>query len=246
MRPVRIRAGYLKHAEGSALVEFGDTVVLCAASVEAGVPPFLRGSGQGWITAEYGMLPRSTATRTPREAVRGRQSGRSAEIQRLVGRSLRAVTDLGALGERTLWLDCDVLQADGGTRTASVTGAFVALVEALATLRRRGELAWLPVSDFLAGVSVGLVDGQALLDLVYEEDARAEVDMNLVVTGSGRLVEIQGTAERRPFGDGELAALLALGRAGAREVCRVQREALGPVAAWIGEAPPAPVVGGGA
>ena len=246
LRPVSLQRGFLKHAEGSVKVECGDTVVVCTASVEGGVPPFLRGSGQGWITAEYGMLPRSTHTRTPREASRGRQGGRTHEIQRLIGRSLRAVVTMAALGERTVWLDCDVLQADGGTRTAAVTGAFVALVDALAGLRRRRELAYLPVADCLAAVSVGIVGGLPVLDLAYSEDARAEVDMNLVATGAGRFVEIQGTAERRPFDGDQLAQLLTLGRAGLDRLVALQRESLGEVAAWIGEpAPPPPAPHGG-
>ena len=231
---MRIRPGFLKHAEGSALVEFGDTVVICAASVEAGVPPFLRGSGHGWLTAEYGMLPRSTATRAPREAARGKQGGRTVEIQRIIGRSLRAVTDLKAIGERTVWLDCDVLQADGGTRTAAVTGAFVALAAALGTLRQPREGPRLPVSDFVAAVSVGVVDGEAVLDLAYAEDARAEVDMNVVMTAGGQFVEVQGTAERRPFDAARLQRLLDLARKGTRELIAVQRQALGPLAAALG------------
>lgn len=235
LRPIRVEPGYLKHAEGSALVAFGDTIVVCTASVEPGVPSFLRGSGQGWLTAEYGMLPRSTTTRTAREAARGKQGGRTVEIQRIIGRSLRAVTSLQGLGDRTVWLDCDVLQADGGTRTAAVTGAFVALVAALGVLHARRELAVLPVSDFVAGVSVGVVDGDPVLDLCYAEDARAEVDMNLIMTAEGHLVEIQGTAERQPFGPDVLQRLLALGREGTRALVAVQREALGAVAALVGE-----------
>jgi len=234
LRPVQIERGCLKYAEGSARIAYGDTVVLCAVSVEGGVPPFLRGSGQGWLTAEYGMLPRSTHTRTPREATRGRQGGRTMEIQRLIGRALRAVVDLSALGERTLWVDCDVLQADGGTRTASVTGAFVALCEALDGMRQRGEVAYLPVADFLAAVSVGVVDGQDVLDLDYEEDSRASVDMNLVATGGGQLVEVQGTAEGAPFPRAGWERLLDLALAGIASLVRVQRLALGEVAERIG------------
>ncbi len=234
MRPVRIRPGFLKHAEGSALVEFGDTVVVCAASVETGVPPFLRGSGHGWLTAEYGMLPRSTAARAPREAARGKQGGRTVEIQRIIGRSLRAVTDLRAIGERTVWLDCDVLQADGGTRTAAVTGAFVALAVALGSLRQPRDVVHLPVSDFVAAVSVGVVEGDAVLDLAYAEDARAEVDMNVVMTAGGQFVEVQGTAERRPFDGVRLQRLLDLAHKGTQELIAVQRQALGPLVAGIG------------
>lgn len=235
---MRLERGFIRHAEGSVKVECGETVVVCTASVENGVPPFLRGAGQGWVTAEYGMLPRSTHTRTPREASRGRQGGRTLEIQRLIGRSLRAVVDLTALGERTVWLDCDVLQADGGTRTAAVTGAFVALADALAGMRRRGEISHLPLADFLAAVSVGVVDGEAVCDLVYAEDSRAEVDMNLVATGAGRFVEIQGTAERRPFDLDRLHTLLALGQEAIDRLVTLQRQTLGEVAAWVGE--PAP------
>jgi ribonuclease PH len=234
-RPTALQRGVLKFAEGSALIECGDTRVLCAASVEPGVPPFLRGSGNGWVTAEYGMLPRSTAQRTPREASRGRQGGRTVEIQRLIGRSLRAVVDTAALGERTVWIDCDVLQADGGTRTASVTGAFVALCEALEKLRARGDLARLPLTDFIAATSVGIVDGEPVLDLEYAEDSRAEVDMNVVATGGGHLVEVQGTAERRPFSRGQLDHLLDLAQAGIAELVALQRASLGEdVAARIG------------
>ena len=239
MRPVAIDRGYLKHAEGSARVACGDTIVVCTASVESGVPPFLRGGGQGWLTAEYGMLPRSTHTRNPREAARGRQGGRTMEIQRLIGRALRSVVRMEALGERTLWVDCDVLQADGGTRTAAITGAFVAVVDALALLQARGDLPWLPVTDFLAAVSVGVVAGTPMLDLAYAEDSRAEVDMNLVGTGAGRLVEVQGTAERSPFELDQFYALVELGRAGIAQLVRAQREALGERAAAVGQPRPA-------
>ena len=239
LRPVRLERGWLKHAEGSVLVSCGDTRVVCTASVEPGVPPFLRGRGQGWVTAEYGMLPRSTHTRTAREASRGRQGGRTMEIQRLVGRALRAVVNTAGLGERTVWLDCDVLQADGGTRTASVTGAFVALVDALGAMRERRELSQLPVSDFVAAVSVGVVDGACLLDLAYAEDSRAEVDLNLAMTGAGGFVEIQGTAEREPFGPADLQRMLDLGRGGIAQLIELQRQALGPRAALVGAAPTA-------
>ena len=238
LRPVRFQRGYIKHAEGSVRVDFGDTVVVCTASVESGVPPFLRGSGQGWVTAEYGMLPRSTHSRMPREASRGRQGGRTMEIQRLIGRALRSVVTMAALGERTIWLDCDVLQADGGTRTAAVTGAFVALVEALSGLRGRRDLPYLPVSDTVAAISAGVVDGEVILDLAYQEDSRAEVDLNLVGTGGGRLVEIQGTAERAPFTAEQLEQMLHVGRQGIAQLVAMQRETLGDLARHIGEPVP--------
>jgi ribonuclease PH len=225
-RPVRIERGYVRHAEGSALIAFGDTRVLCAASVEERVPAFLAGSGRGWVTAEYGMLPRSTHTRTEREASRGRQSGRTLEIQRLVGRSLRAAIDLAALGERTIQVDCDVLQADGGTRTAAITGAFVALHDALAWMRGRGLLATLPVKDFVAAASVGVYRGVPVLDLDYAEDSACDTDMNVVMTGSGGFVEVQGTAESRAFSRAELDGLLALAEKGIAELVARQRQAL--------------------
>ncbi len=227
LRPVRIHRNYLKYAEGSVLIEMGDTKVICSASVEDKVPPFIKGEGKGWITAEYSMLPRSTQVRTPREGARGRANGRTFEIQRLIGRSLRAVVDLEKLGERTVWIDCDVVQADGGTRTAAITGAFVALVDALRHLRAQGLLEEVPVRDFVAAVSVGKVEGELRLDLCFEEDARAEVDMNVVMTGSGEFVEIQGTAEASPFTEEELRALLLLARKGIGELVALQRELLG-------------------
>jgi ribonuclease PH len=227
LRPVRLTPGWLRHAEGSCLVEIGDTRVACAVSVEDKVPPFLKGKGEGWVTAEYGMLPRATHTRSPRESTRGGASGRTHEIQRLIGRSLRAVTDLKALGERTVWVDCDVLQADGGTRCASITGAFVALVEGLRKVRRDGALSAVPVTDFVAAVSVGRVGDRVLLDLAYEEDSTAEVDMNVVKTGAGRYVELQGTAEGEPFTDEEMLALLAAADAGIKELVAAQKKALG-------------------
>src|SRR5687768_2091219 len=199
LRPTRITPNYLIHAEGSVLVESGKTKVICTASVEDRVPPFRRNTGKGWVTAEYGMLPRATNTRTQREASTGKVGGRTQEIQRLIGRSLRTVTNLPALGERTVWIDCDVIQADGGTRTASITGAFVALALALGTLRERDVLRTIPLSDYVAAISVGIVDGEPLLDLAYEDDSRAEVDMNIVKTGDGRFIEVQGTAEGQPF-----------------------------------------------
>ncbi len=226
MRPVRIQTGYLLTAEGSALIEVGNTRVLCTASVEDTVPQFLRGSGRGWVTAEYAMLPRATATRTAREVTRGHPSGRTHEIQRLIGRSLRSVVDLAALGERTVILDCDVLQADGGTRTAAITGAYVALSSALSQLVRFGVLKNSPLRDSVAAVSVGVVNGEPVLDLAYDEDSRAEVDMNVVMTGAGRFVEVQATAEKTPFDDAQLASLLALARKGITSLVRVQTETL--------------------
>ncbi len=223
LRPVRITPDYLLTAEGSCLIEMGNTRVLCAASLEESVPQFLRGSGKGWITAEYSLLPRATITRTPREISRGRPSGRTQEIQRLIGRSLRAVADLAVLGERTVILDCDVIQADGGTRTAAITGAFVALAQALGRLVEFGLLKSHPVRDYVAAVSVGLVDGAALMDLCYEEDARAQVDMNVVMTGAGRFVEIQATAEQTPFDEEQLGALLAMARRGIAQLIEIQR-----------------------
>jgi ribonuclease PH len=227
LRPVRIERGCSRHAEGSALIEFGHTRVLCTASVDDKVPAFLKGRGQGWLTAEYGMLPRSTHTRTEREAARGRQGGRTLEIQRLIGRSLRAVVDLQRLGERTLQLDCDVLQADGGTRTAAITGAFVAAYDALRWLRARGQLAELPVRDYVAAVSVGVHGGRVLVDLDYAEDSTCETDMNVVMTGSGGFVEVQGTAEGAPFAAADLDAMLAAARTAIAALVRQQRAALG-------------------
>jgi ribonuclease PH len=227
LRPVRMTRGYTRHAEGSVLVEFGDTKVLCTASVEARVPPFLRDKGRGWVTAEYGMLPRATHTRGDREAARGKQSGRTQEIQRLIGRALRAVIDLPALGEHTIQIDCDVLQADGGTRTASITGAFVAVYDALGWMLGKGMIATMPVKDFVAAVSVGLVDGAPMLDLDYAEDSACQTDMNVVMTGAGRFVEVQGTAEGEPFARDELDRLLALAGRGISELVARQRRCLG-------------------
>jgi ribonuclease PH len=226
LRPLKLETGVLLHAEGSALIQVGHTRVLCAASVEDGVPAFLKGSGKGWVTAEYGMLPRATATRTPREAARGKQGGRTLEIQRLIGRSLRAVTDLQAFGERTVWVDCDVLQADGGTRTASITGAYVALVEAFRTLIRRNAVSAVPLRDAVAAVSVGLVGGRPLLDLDYREDSAADVDMNVVMTGAGELVEVQATGEERPFSRAQFGELLDLAWSGVGRLLALQRGAL--------------------
>ncbi|HEY3121832.1 MAG TPA: ribonuclease PH [Vicinamibacteria bacterium] len=227
LRPVTITPRFIKHAEGSALIEVGDTRVVCAVSVEERVPQFLKGAGEGWVTSEYGMLPRATTTRSQREVSKGRPSGRTHEIQRLIGRSLRAVVDLKALGERTLWIDCDVIQADGGTRTASITGAFVALVDALRHLKKNGAFAELPLLDFVAATSVGKVGGEILLDLGYEEDSRAEVDMNIVRTGAGRYVEIQGTAENSTFDDEELKRLLAAADKGIQELIALQKQTVG-------------------
>jgi ribonuclease PH len=227
LRPVTLTRGYTRHAEGSVLVEFGDTRVLCTASVDDKVPSFLKGRGSGWLTAEYGMLPRATHTRGEREAARGKQSGRTQEIQRLIGRSLRAVVDLSALGERTIQLDCDVLQADGGTRTAAITGAFVAAHDALALLRDQGKLAAWPVRDFVAAVSVGVVGGIALLDLDYAEDSTCDTDMNVVLTAAGGIVELQGTAEAAPFTQRQLDSMLALARAGIARLIGLQKAALG-------------------
>ncbi len=230
IRPVTITRPFLKYADGSVLMEMGDTKVICTASIEDKVPPFLRDKGHGWVTAEYAMLPRATHSRTPREASRGKQSGRTLEIQRLVGRALRAVTDLPAMGERTIWIDCDVIQADGGTRTASITGAFIALADALVKLRAQKGLKKFPLTDYLAAISVGKVGGACLVDLCYEEDSIAEVDMNLVMTGQGRLVEIQGTAERGSFGKEDLDSFLALGWEGMKRLIALQQEHVGRIA----------------
>jgi ribonuclease PH len=227
LRDTKLTPHYLEHAEGSVLIEAGRTRVICTASVEDRVPPFLRNSGKGWVTAEYGMLPRSTTTRTQREATAGKVGGRTQEIQRLIGRSLRSVTKLSALGERTIWIDCDVIQADGGTRTASITGAFVALTLALETLRKREVVADIPLLDYVAATSVGIVDGEPLLDLAYDDDSRADVDMNIVKTGNGRFVEVQGTAEAMPFGREALIALLDLADLGIRQLVEKQRAIVG-------------------
>ena len=227
LRPVKITRRYQKHAEGSVLIEVGNTRVICAATVEKRVPPFLRGSDSGWVTAEYSMLPRSSHQRIARESVRGRVGGRTHEIQRLIGRSLRAVTDLKALGETTVLIDCDVIEADGGTRTAAVTGSFIALYDALAGLKAEREWKDVPLKDFLAAVSVGFVEGVALLDLEYEDDHRAEVDMNVVMTGRGNLVEVQGTAEGRPFTPQEMDMLMALAASGIRKLVALERQCLG-------------------
>jgi ribonuclease PH len=227
LRPVRITPNFLMTAEGSVLIEVGHTRVLCAATVEETVPAFLRGQGKGWVTAEYSMLPRATQTRTQREVVKGRQSGRTLEIQRLIGRSLRSVVDPTLLGERTVIVDCDVLQADGGTRTASITGAYVAMVTAIEKYLRAGAIRKNPVLDAVAATSVGIVQGRAMLDLCYEEDSQAEVDMNVVLTGAGKFIELQSTAEKTPFDDGELTAMILLARKGILELNQIQRQALG-------------------
>ncbi|QWT46883.1 ribonuclease PH [Azospira inquinata] len=227
LRPVHITRHFTCHAEGAVLIEVGNTKVLCTASVEENVPPFLRGKGQGWVTAEYGMLPRSTHTRTSREAAKGKQTGRTQEIQRLIGRSLRAVTDLKALGERQITLDCDVLQADGGTRCASITGAWIALADACAKLVADGKLATNPIKDQVAAVSVGIFQGQPVLDLDYPEDSNCDTDMNVIMTGAGGLVEIQGTAEGEPFSRAEMNTLLDLAQAGIGHLIQAQKQALG-------------------
>lgn len=218
LRPLKITRNYIKHAEGSVLIEMGDTKVLCTATVEEKVPPFMKGEGKGWVTAEYGMLPRSAATRIPREAAKGKIGGRTHEIQRLIGRALRSVVDLEKLGERTIWIDCDVIQADGGTRTASITGSFVALKDALQYLVDQGVLEAIPLLDAMAAVSVGKVDGEILLDLEYSEDSIAEVDMNVVMTKGGKFIEVQGTAEGYPFSRDELNEMLAVAEKGIMEL----------------------------
>ncbi|AFH93998.1 TPA: ribonuclease PH [Providencia stuartii] len=226
MRPIKISRNYTKHAEGSVLIEFGDTKVLCNATVEEGVPRFLKGQGQGWVTAEYGMLPRATNSRNQREAAKGKQTGRTMEIQRLIARSLRAAVDLKKLGEYTITLDCDVIQADGGTRTAAISGACVALVDALNKMVEQGKLAQSPLKSMVAAVSVGIVDGEALCDLEYVEDSAAETDMNVVMMDDGRMIEVQGTAEGEPFSHDELLSLLALAKTGLGSIFEAQREAL--------------------
>jgi ribonuclease PH len=226
LRPIVITPSYIKTADGSALIEMGDTRVICTAKLEDKVPPFLRNSGKGWITAEYGMLPSSSQVRIPREAARGRIAGRTHEIQRLIGRSLRAVADLESLGEKTFWIDCDVIQADGGTRTASITGAYVALVEAVTRAVKRGVISRNPIKDAVAAVSVGIVDGKVLVDLTYEEDSRAEVDMNFVMTGSGKFIEVQGTAESMPFTKKKLDRMADLAEQGIRELLKTQKNIL--------------------
>lgn len=233
LRPVTITREYIEHAEGSVLIEVGKTRVICTVTVEEKVPPFLKGKGEGWITAEYGMLPRATGQRNQREVVRGKPGGRTMEIQRLIGRALRSVIDLKRLGERTLWVDCDVIQADGGTRTASITGAYVALVDAMQRLRKSGLVDKLPITDYLAATSVGIIDGVPMLDLAYTEDSRAEVDMNLVMTGNGGLVELQGTGEAGPFTRSQLDDMMALAQSGIERLVAIQRATLGALGAEV-------------
>ncbi len=234
LRDTRLTPNYLDHAEGSVFIEAGRTRVICAASVEDRVPQFLRNTGKGWVTAEYGMLPRATGTRMQREATSGKVGGRTQEIQRLIGRSLRSVTNLHALGERTIWIDCDVIQADGGTRTASITGAFVALALAVEKLRERDVIRTIPLSDYVAATSVGIVDGEVLLDLGYDDDSRADVDMNIVKTGDGRFIEVQGTAEAMPFGRDALIQMLDLADSGIRQLVEKQRAIVGHLVKFNG------------
>jgi ribonuclease PH len=224
---VNILPDFISTAEGSCLIAIGNTRVICTASIDEGVPPFLRNSGKGWLTSEYAMIPRATLTRTPREVAKGRPSGRTHEIQRLIGRSMRAVTDLTKLGERTIWVDCDVIQADGGTRTASITGAFVAVALAIQKLTEAGTLTASPLRDYVAATSVGIVDGTILLDLAYEEDSRAEVDMNIVMTGSRKMIEVQGTAEQHPFDDDQFAHMMKLAKRGIEDLIVKQQSVLG-------------------
>ena len=226
LRPLQITPSYIKTADGSVLIEMGDTKVICTAKLEERVPPFLRNSGKGWITAEYGMLPGSSQARIGRESSRGKVGGRTHEIQRLIGRSLRAITDLNRLGERTVWIDCDVIQADGGTRTASITGAYVALVEAVRLWQKRGILKEDPIKDSVAAVSIGIVEGKIFLDLCYEEDSKADVDMNFVMTGSGKFIEVQGTAESAPFTKKQMEKLTELAQEGIKELLKVQKQVL--------------------
>jgi len=226
LRKITLTPNVSSYAEGSCLVEFGNTKVLCTASFDSGVPPFLRNTGKGWVTAEYGMLPRATHTRSPREAAKGKQSGRTQEIQRLIGRSLRSVVDLHKLGERQITIDCDVIEADGGTRTAAITGGYVALYQVLQTLKKDGTIRTLPISSPIAAISCGIIDGVAMLDLEYVEDSKAEVDANFVITGDGKLVEIQATAEEKPFGEEEFQELLRLAKKGIAELVELQKQAL--------------------
>jgi len=225
IRKVNITRNYLKYPEGSCLIELGNTKVICTASVEESVPPFLKGSGSGWVTAEYGMLPRSCDRRIPR----GKDSGRTYEIQRLVGRSLRTVTDMKSMGERSIWIDCDVIQGDGGTRTAAITGSFIALVDALSKMKKSGLIKNVPISDYVAATSIGIVNGQMLLDLCYEEDSKAEVDMNIVMTAAGEFIEIQGTAERKPFAKEKMDKMLVLAQKGIEDLFSVQRKLVGDI-----------------
>ena len=229
VRDTRISPNFTMHAEGAVLIEVGHTKVICTASIEERVPPFLRGTGKGWVTAEYGMLPRSTSSRMQREASAGKVGGRTQEIQRLIGRSLRSVTTLNQFGERSIYVDCDVIQADGGTRTAAITGGFVALVLAFERLREQGAIAQLPITDYVAATSVGIIDGEPRLDLAYEEDSRAEVDMNVVKTSDGRFIEVQGTAETKPFNRAALDELLAIADVGIKQLVEKQREVVGKI-----------------
>ena len=224
MRKVTVARKYLKHAEGSCLIEIGDTRVVCSAGFEEGVPPFLKGKGTGWVTAEYGMLPRSCKSRIDREASRGKQSGRTQEIQRLIGRSMRSIAELKKLGERTIWIDCDVIQGDGGTRTASITGSFIALADALRKLKNEKIINSIPLTDYVAAISVGVVNGEKCLDLNYEEDSGAEVDMNIIMTGSGKMVEVQGTAEKKPFSAKDLNDLINLAKSGVDDLIGLQKK----------------------
>lgn len=235
MRPVKMTRNYLKYAEGSVLIEVGNTKVLCAATIEEKVPPFLKGSGEGWISAEYSLLPRSTQVRNVRESAKGKVTGRTHEIQRLIGRSLRSVVDLRALGEKTIWIDCDVLQADGGTRTAAITGAFVALVDAISKIYNAEKP--FPVKDFLAAASIGVVNGKVAVDLCYEEDSSAIVDMNVVMTGNGQFVEVQGTGEKRPFSKEEMNEMLSAAEQAIGELIDYQKDILGPLAWKVGREP---------
>jgi len=227
LRDIRITKNYIAYAEGSCMFEIGNTKVVCTASVEDGVPPFLRGKNSGWVTAEYGMIPRSCKTRVPREAARGKAGGRTHEIQRLIGRAMRSIVDMKKLGERTIWLDCDVIQADGGTRCASINGSFIALVLALADLKKNKVIDSIPVFDVVGAVSVGMVKGQTVLDLTYDEDSNAEVDMNIVMTGSGKFIEVQGTAEREPFGYQDLEEMLKLAKKGINSIMKTEKKHIG-------------------
>lgn len=235
LRPVKITRNFLKHAEGSVLIEMGETKVICTASIEERVPPFIKGTGKGWITSEYAMLPRSTESRKARESTRGKVDGRTMEIQRLIGRAIRSVVKLEELGELTIYLDCDVIQADGGTRTASITGAFVALVDALNYMMCQKKIKIMPLNNYLAAVSVGIKDGEAILDLNYAEDSTCQVDMNIIMTGNGQIVEIQGTGEENPFTKSQLAEMMELGEQGINELVKAQKEALGDIAQKVGD-----------
>lgn len=229
LRKITLKRNYIKFAEGSCLIEIGNTKVICTASLEEGVPPFLRGKGKGWVSAEYSMIPRSCEVRVMRESVKGKISGRTHEIQRLVGRALRAVTDLEKLGERTIWIDCDVIQADGGTRCASITWSFIALCDALRKLQKDGIITDFPVNDYIAAISVGIIDGELCLDLDYKEDSKAEVDMNIVMAGSGEFVEIQGTAEGKPFGEDSMFKLIGLAKKGINQIIEIQKKLVGKI-----------------